>query len=149
MDRKIATNLMCFYLVCPPLPPPFFSFNVLKGLINNILDIVTPKQQFYDLFNGTYKGIAYNFNTDPFVLIGRSRYTLGSSVDVRILRCLVYFYFILNFFTTNNNHTQECSTVGTFENCPGKESPPCSGHGRCDHIQDISLCIHILTTHVL
>jgi len=70
-------------------------------------DIVIPKQQFYDLVNGTYRNIAYNFNTDPFALIGRSQYTLGSSVD-------------------------ECETVGNFIDCPGKESPACSGHGRCD-----------------
>eukprot|EP00026_Physarum_polycephalum_P003205 Phypoly_transcript_03215.p1 GENE.Phypoly_transcript_03215~~Phypoly_transcript_03215.p1 ORF type:complete len:531 (+),score=37.96 Phypoly_transcript_03215:28-1620(+) len=72
-----------------------------------LLDTVTPKQQFYDLMNGTYKGSAYNFNTDPFSLIGRNRYSLGGSVD-------------------------ECASVGDFVDCPGKESPPCSGHGRCD-----------------
>jgi hypothetical protein len=52
-------------------------------------DIVAPKQQFYDLFNGTYNRIAYNFNTDPFILIGHSKYSLGSSIDVNTFNFII------------------------------------------------------------
>ncbi len=45
-------------------------------------DEVIPKQEYYDLYNGTYNRINFNFNIDPFELMGRAPFILGNTTDV-------------------------------------------------------------------
>jgi len=45
-------------------------------------DELEVKLYFYVIANGTYNGVQYNMNADPFSLIGRSPYTLGCSPGI-------------------------------------------------------------------
>jgi len=76
-------------------------------------DNLTPKQQFYDVCNGTYNGGQYNMNANMYNLIQRSPYTSSNVPDT-------------------------CGS--TYKACPGNGYPKCSGNGICDRTTGTCSC---------
>jgi len=91
-----------------------FNINTLRNGSSSIqpdvflVDLIYPKQQFYDVVNGTYNGAKYNMNENIFTLLNRKPTSLST--------------------VTNT----VCSSIRTLKSCPGTGTPKCSGNGVCD-----------------